>query len=96
MRRDYDYVIKQYCADSNSANVGGYSQTGLLSIPMCTCPAFKYGKTRDGHGDKTCKHIKQALEEGCFWHELYSEEPVKETGVCPRCGGRTEYVKVAI
>jgi len=36
-----------------------------------------------------CKHV-------CAWHEQYSDERQREEGVCPRCGDKTETVRVGV
>jgi len=37
----------------------------------------------------SCKHV-------CGWHEQYSDERQTSEGVCPRCGGKTETVRVGV
>ena len=47
----------------------------------CTCKGWKYRKN--------CKHVAQAKEKFCGWHQFTSPEPLddlsKELGVCPKC-----------
>jgi hypothetical protein len=43
-----------------------------------------------------CKHIKEAEKKICGWHEMWSDEKQTIKGICPRCGGETEYVRVAV
>jgi hypothetical protein len=85
------------------ANVGGYEQSGLHDErcwPTCTCPAYKFSKRTINFGGQTvpphCKHIREAEEKACGWHEMFSPERQAQKGVCPRCGGETEYVRVAV
>jgi len=73
--------------------IGGYVQTlyhGVYQMnDHCTCPAHKY------HRNKVCKHLQEAYNQECGWHGAY-DEPQIEDGVCPRCGGPTEYVRVGV
>lgn len=60
---------------------------------VCSCPAWKYNATRP------CKHIK-ALKV-CGWHREYDGDPPQNQHqrlnyICPRCGGETETIKIAI
>ena len=76
-------------------HIGEYTQTlyhGTQMDDECTCPAYKFAKK----DNKTCKHLKQAYEQECGWHQQYSEETQTEEGKCPRCGGSTVYVRVAV
>ncbi len=84
------------------AEVGGYTQIlgGERRWPTCTCSAYKYRRNgTTNFGGKSvpnpCKHIKQAEELACGWHEAYSSENQTEKNVCPKCGGETEIVQVA-
>jgi predicted RNA-binding Zn-ribbon protein involved in translation (DUF1610 family) len=90
----------QQCAQMNqhTFTVHGYTQTGMFSEhmqPHCTCPAYKFSK-----GEKTCKHIAQVYEQTCNWHQNYSDEVQTEEQnaqhKCPRCGGETVVVRVAV
>ena len=60
----------------------------------CSCPAFKYGR------GKHCKHIEQAKKEKCDWNKegCYTGSDLKANpdGTCPKCGGETEVIKVAV
>lgn len=85
---DLTIQIMQQCAEDGERNIGGYKQVGLgTENPSCTCKGFKYRKN--------CKHIKQALGDICQYHELVHGKP-KVDGICPLCGGKTEYVKVGV
>lgn len=100
---DFNIVIMQQCRPVRHASVGGYEQDGLCderTWPGCTCPAYKLGKRKINFGGrmvpKECKHIKQAQESACGWHEQFSDERQSKAGTCPRCGGETEPVRVAV
>lgn len=78
---------------------GKYEIRGLGSErhdPTCTCPAFKYAKGTS----KTCKHIREAEEDMCGWHSMFSPEvqteEQKKDQICPKCGKSTEIVRVAV
>ena len=73
-------------------HISKYEQTlyhGAQMDDTCTCPAYTYSKS------KTCKHLKQAYEQECGWHGAY-DEPQETPGICPRCGGPTIVVRVAV
>lgn len=77
---------------SYSSEIGGYKQiiTNRF-LPQCTCKAFYYSKH-----PKNCKHLKEAREKQCGWHQQFSDEVQTKKGICPRCGEETEYVKVGV
>ena len=60
----------------------------------CTCDGFKYR----GH----CKHVQKVMDENsiCDWHELVGDpgqdEHQRENKICPKCGGKTMWVQVAV
>lgn len=102
-----DFTLETYAQCKSAsffmAEVGGYEQTlgGERHWPYCTCPAFKFrktGSTRFGGRQvpKPCKHIVEAEKLRCGWHEAHSDEVQTEKGVCPRCGGPTEYIQMAV
>jgi len=101
-----DFVTKEMCQSIDGpsiAHVGGYEQTGLFSerhYPRCSCPAYKYAKRTINFGGRmvppVCKHILQAQDEVCGWHQQYSPEVQIEKGVCPKCGGPTVVVRVGV
>jgi len=90
---DLTIEIMQICAARSRTvrgNIRGYEQAlhpdGYQS---CTCPAWKYSK------GETCKHVRQLDAETCSYFEQI-DGPPKTDGVCPHCGGPTEYVRVAV
>jgi hypothetical protein len=96
---DFTIEIVQQCESLNpyhKGHVGGYSQyLDHEGEVACTCKAYQFSKSKV----KTCKHIKQFREEQCGWHGMYDEvqTPEQESAkICPRCGGSTEYVRVAV
>jgi hypothetical protein len=103
---DFSIITREMCASINGpmdTHVGGYRQENMFSErhwPTCTCPAYKFSKASINFGGRwvrpECKHIEQAQREACGWHQLYSEERLEEPGVCPRCGGPTVVVRVAV
>ena len=74
------------------------------TYPECTCPAYKYGKRNikfdNRYYPKTCKHIDEAQEQLVCWHEQWGEEVQTDeqrvSMICPKCGGPTELVNVAV
>ena len=99
-----DLTIENYqmCASINgpkSFQESGYQQYNMFSNtspPHCTCPAFKFNKSRN----KGCKHIDKIYKEVCRWHGAYSDtiqDEEQERGrTCPVCGGPTTFVRVAV
>ena len=84
----------QQCAQLGQSfyGIGGYSQfhhgNGVFD---CSCPGFKF--------QKTCKHVKDLQGNQCTWHGAYDEQQTEEQEkqqVCPHCGGKTEFVRVAV
>ena len=53
----------------------------------CTCKGFQVRRT--------CKHVRELEETRCTWHGMYDEAQTTDK-VCPRCGGPTMYVRVAV
>lgn len=89
--------------EKHTNNIGGYSQTGLFDerhYTECTCPAYKYGKREIVFGGNKypipCKHIREAEKSICGWQALFSEEAMKQEGVCPRCGERAVPAQIAV
>jgi hypothetical protein len=89
--------------DNGTMPVGNYVVSGLFSerhYPVCTCPAYKWGKRTVNFGGRMmppiCKHIEQAQKSVCTWHQQYSDEVQTEKGICPRCGGKTRVVRVGV
>ena len=56
----------------------------------CTCPSYEFSRK-----PKSCKHVDKFLEERCSYHQQFDGAP-EEDGVCPKCGGPTEYVSVGV
>ena len=89
-------VYMQMCASNEYAerDIRGYRQVydPHLDGWTCTCKGFTYRKT--------CKHIKQAEEERCGWHQQYSDEVQTEAQendhICPKCGNTTMTVRVGV
>ena len=78
-----------------SYDVRGYEQHGLFSeqsLPFCSCPAYKFSLDYP----KSCKHLRQIAEDECGWHQQYCKEIQETDHVCPRCGGETISVLVAV
>ena len=86
---DLTIVIIQQCRNENSIfKFGGYTQTGIgTEQPTCTCKGYKY--------KRMCKHIREAQDRLCQYHEQIHGKP-RVDGICPFCGGSTEYVKVGV
>jgi hypothetical protein len=98
----YDIVTLEECASwhsvievpSSSADRPAYKVQfyGPEGGAFCPCAAFKYSGAKHD-----CKHISKAFTEiGCFWHQQWSDEKLEQSGVCPRCGGETIYVRCAV
>ncbi len=96
---DLTYEIHQQCKPPMvmTSRNGKYTITGIgreRQFPHCTCPAYKFGK------GKECKHIREAEEDMCGWHSMFSDEVQtdyqRENQICPRCGGDTELVYVGV
>lgn len=57
----------------------------------CECKGYEYRGT--------CRHVKEAEQSACFWHQqVEGGEPVLENGEkrCPECGGPVEVVRVGV
>ncbi len=97
--------VMQECASISgplTTHAGEYDQTDMFSErhwPQCSCPAFKFTRATVMFGGilskPPCKHILQSELEVCGWHEQLHGSP-EEAGTCPRCGGPTNYVRVAV
>ena len=79
-------------AVSRVFHVSGYTQTWNASRgeAHCTCKAFMFSRH-----PKWCKHLDKAVSQLCDYHQLV-DGPPKEKGVCPKCGGPTQVVRVAV
>lgn len=109
MAPDFNTISAQMCKSMDgplTTNVGGYEQRHMFSErhwPTCTCPGYRFSKrTIDFGGRKVkpeCIHIIRAQHLVCGWHQLFHEtqtERQKEGRICPRCGGPTVVVQVAV
>jgi len=92
-----DIVMMSRCRDGwegQSHKVGKYDVFfGYGNYPHCTCPSFKYCK--GDLSEKTCKHIEEVKTKTCDYFELL-DGPPDVAGICPKCGGPTEYVRVGV
>lgn len=102
---DFTFIQAVQCKQLSKvvADVDGYYVSGLgseRSYPQCNCPAYRFGKRTENFGGrfypKFCKHIEKYYKESCDWHNQFSSEEQVEDGVCPKCGGPTEYVQFAV
>jgi hypothetical protein len=105
-----DIVLMEMCKSIDGpmtiewkGNTDTYTIHNLFSerhYPTCTCPAYHFGKRVVNFGGRMvpeiCRHIEEAQDSVCGWHNQYSPEPLETTGVCPRCGGPTVVVGVAV
>ncbi len=82
---DLSIEVMQQCKPVDT-NIDGYEQT-TWPFNSCSCKGFEV--------KKNCKHLKQAIEEACDYHEQFDGAPETD-GVCPKCGNETEYVKVGV
>jgi len=96
MTPDLDIVTMQQCAQLGVQNhvVNGHHVTllGPQGEPYCDCTGFKFSR----RPVKTCVHVQTVRSTQCTWHQQHSDEPIVTEGVCPRCGGPTQYVRVAV
>lgn len=103
---DYTVITMEMCSSIDGPKVttiGKYTIFGLFSerhYPRCTCPAYKFSKRTVNFGGimypPECKHILQAENAVCGWHQQYSSEPQEQEGICPRCGKKTVLVNAAV
>lgn len=87
---DLTIEIMQQCAQLGRTSVsvtGSKGATYTVTPDSCTCLGFQYRHY--------CKHIELAVQQRCSWHELYGDA-IEQDGICPDCGGPTEYVRVAV
>jgi hypothetical protein len=101
-----DFVSMQMCESIDGpkvVKVGKYIVSNLFSerhYPHCSCLAYKYSKRTINFGGHMmppiCKHIKQAQDNVCGWHQQYSSESQDQEGICPRCRGETVSVLVGV
>jgi len=106
---DFTITQMQQCKklSTRSLKIGNYTVSNLGSerdYPICTCPAYKFGKREVKFGNryypKYCKHIDEALKQIECWHQQWGEESQtdeqRKNMICPKCGGPTEWVNVAV
>ncbi len=107
---DLDIVMMQQCKSLSvtSAKVGEYFLTGIgleRLWPACTCSAYKFCKHGTTHFGRQkvpnwCKHIHQYHDNLCAWHEQdgthAQTDEQRKNMLCPKCGGETEWVRVAV
>ena len=85
---EYTEVCEQLEPYQHHWHVGKYEQVVEHDYELsCTCLGFKYRND--------CKHVKEVEQNRCTWHGHYDEEQ-KTPGICPRCGGKTVAVGVAV
>ena len=50
--------------------------------------------------DKQCRHIKKVKDQFCDWHGEYGmkvqTDYQEENQICPKCGGKTEIVRMLV
>ena len=85
---EYTEVCEQLEPYRHHWHVGKYEQVVEHDYELsCTCLGFKYRND--------CKHVKEVAQNRCTWHGHYDEKQ-KTPGICPRCGGKTVAVGVAV
>ena len=92
---DFTIEVHQICRDASEKamwSVGNYQQWVQNAEIHCSCKGFKFRKT--------CKHLNEIEKETrCDWYgfldEVQTEEQEKNQ-ICPRCGGPTEFIRVAV
>jgi uncharacterized Zn finger protein len=101
MMPDLDIKYVQVCSETlktakvlSSKGDKHYEVTASLDeqSDRCTCPGFGYRRK--------CRHVDELRSTICGWDEQHSDEvqtPQQEMeGVCPKCGGETTVIKVAV
>ena len=90
---DMTIEIMQVCSARSRivrGNIGGYEQSlDPHGRSSCTCRSFKYRKSG------WCKHLGELDRQVCSYFEQV-DGPPEADGVCPQCGGPTEFVRVAV
>lgn len=94
---DLTIEIMQQCKaglDGKHFQINGYDQfiaRNEHTTASCTCKAFQFSTSFP----KWCKHLEEAANSLCDYHQQIDGPPETDR-VCPKCGGPTEYVKVAV
>lgn len=99
-------IDQQMCVSGDgpiTVQIGKYSVWNLFSErhwPACNCPAYTFARRTINFGGRMvappCKHISEAENLSCGWHQLHSPEAQTEKGVCPKCGAKTVTVQVEL
>lgn len=99
---DFTYEQHSQCKSMDFGNIGGYEQTAIRGMIIgCTYPSFEPKMGNMPYPFEVfltsimCEHLLEFEKSRCTWHSMYGESQVND-GVCPECGGETEYVTVAI
>lgn len=60
---------------------------------FCPCKSYEYSAF-----PHNCRHIDEARDAGCFWHQQFSDEVLDKDNPnrCPKCGKETEVVMVGV
>lgn len=104
-----DIVPARFCADYDATfevegSKGAKYQVSWSGMSAhCTCKAFEFSKT----DPKSCKHCDLVFKKGCFYNPQWYDGGTRElkpvewpadgnSPRCPKCGGPTIVVKIAV